>query len=356
MSRKSKDRRRSTLENENSKADTENDSGKRNGSITKRDTHLKDADEEVSTEKPRKSTDRKRSTHEYENSKSAQTERSIDIIIFGATGALGSYTVLHATSVLQGFKWGIAGRSKRNLEAVLRNVRALTDQNCDDIPIIIADANDKEALFKMAQGCQLIINCCGPYEEHAPAVIEACIAAATHYIDASIEPCFLKQVRAQFHTDAESEKIYVITSCGFFSFVVDVGINFIERHFIGRVHTVEAYSQYCHLDSRRFVPLVNCATWNTIIATMANARELISDCNKYTAPTACVLSAITTNVRSVPKLCYRSPIGQSDVVTGVAIPQPLIDAQAVKASQDFISHNEDKPPIQFRNYITFPFV
>lgn len=36
----------------------------------------------------------------------------LDVIIFGATGFTGKYTVFESIKVLNGLTWGIAGRSK----------------------------------------------------------------------------------------------------------------------------------------------------------------------------------------------------------------------------------------------------
>jgi hypothetical protein len=39
----------------------------------------------------------------------------LDVIIFGASGLTGKYTVLKAVTLLKGLKWGVAGRSKVTL-------------------------------------------------------------------------------------------------------------------------------------------------------------------------------------------------------------------------------------------------
>lgn len=40
-----------------------------------------------------------------------KTDR-LDVIIFGASGFTGKYTVFEGVKILRGLKWGIAGRSK----------------------------------------------------------------------------------------------------------------------------------------------------------------------------------------------------------------------------------------------------
>lgn len=50
------------------------------------------------------------------------TEQRLDVIIFGATGFTGKYTVKAANRLCKAkpFTWGIAGRNKEKLEAVLK--------------------------------------------------------------------------------------------------------------------------------------------------------------------------------------------------------------------------------------------
>lgn len=39
-------------------------------------------------------------------------ERELDVIIFGATGFTGKYTIYEGIKVLDGLTWGVAGRNK----------------------------------------------------------------------------------------------------------------------------------------------------------------------------------------------------------------------------------------------------
>lgn len=44
--------------------------------------------------------------------------RQLDVIIFGATGFTGKYTVYEAVKVLSTLKWGIAGRNKVTISSL----------------------------------------------------------------------------------------------------------------------------------------------------------------------------------------------------------------------------------------------
>lgn len=77
--------------------------------------------------------------------------RDLDVIIFGATGFTGKYTVLHAVKLLSDLKWGVAGRSQQKLEAVLKEMGKKAETDLSKIPIIIADISDELSLEKMAR-------------------------------------------------------------------------------------------------------------------------------------------------------------------------------------------------------------
>lgn len=49
-------------------------------------------------------------------------DEKLDILIFGATGFTGKYTVKAAVKLCESkpFSWGVAGRNKERLEAVLK--------------------------------------------------------------------------------------------------------------------------------------------------------------------------------------------------------------------------------------------
>lgn len=77
--------------------------------------------------------------------------RELDVVIFGATGFTGKYTVLHAVKLLSDLKWGIAGRSQQKLESVLKEMGKKADTDLSKVPIIIADVGDEASLEKMAR-------------------------------------------------------------------------------------------------------------------------------------------------------------------------------------------------------------
>lgn len=109
----------------------------------------------------------------------------LDVIIFGASGFTGKYTVFQSIKVLKDLKWGVAGRNQEKLEQVLKEMGAKADTDLSKTPIIIADINDEESLKKMTEKAKIIVNCCGPYRFFGEQVIKACVATSTHHVDVS---------------------------------------------------------------------------------------------------------------------------------------------------------------------------
>src|SRR3954451_6902374 len=101
----------------------------------------------------------------------------IDIVVFGATGFVGrlvaEYLVEHAPA---GVTIGLAGRSREKLEALGL-----------DCPLVVADAEDPGEL---ARSARVVCTTVGPYRRAGIKLVDACIAAGTHYCDLTGEVLF----------------------------------------------------------------------------------------------------------------------------------------------------------------------
>lgn len=82
-------------------------------------------------------------------------ERELDFIIFGASGFTGKYTVLEAVTILNGLKWGVAGRDDTKLKHTLIEAQTKTGKDLSNIPIIVANIEDVESLKRMALKCKV---------------------------------------------------------------------------------------------------------------------------------------------------------------------------------------------------------
>ena len=116
----------------------------------------------------------------------------IDLVIFGATGFTGKYTIKNLIKIAKmknlHFTWGVAGRNKEKLSKTLIEMSKDEDYDISKVTQIIADLNDSDSLNAMAKQAKIIVNCCGPYRFYGEAVIKACIENKTHHVDVSGEP------------------------------------------------------------------------------------------------------------------------------------------------------------------------
>lgn len=145
----------------------------------------------------------------------------LDLIVFGATGFTGKYTVAEVHRIVkngEALTWGIAGRSQSKLEKIIKdlekktgnlllNIQMVMDvkvyrilgDDLSKVKIVIADVSDEVSLKDMTSQAKVIVNCCGPYRFYGEPVVKACIETKTHHLDVSGEPavrnlCFLKNI------------------------------------------------------------------------------------------------------------------------------------------------------------------
>lgn len=146
----------------------------------------------------------------------------LDVVIFGASGYTGKYTIYESVNVLKGLKWGVAGRNKEKLESVLGEMGKKADRDLSKIPIIIADVGDEKSLVKMAEQAKVVVNCCGPYRHFGEQVVKACIEAGAHHVDVSGEPQYMETMQLKYNEQAREKGVYIVSACGFDSIPADV--------------------------------------------------------------------------------------------------------------------------------------
>lgn len=273
------------------------------------------------------------------------TDQQLDVIIFGASGFTGKYTVFEAVSVLNDLKWGIAGRNRKKLEAVLEDMGTKANRNLKNTPIIIADIEDPKSLLEMAKRCRVIVNCCGPYRFYGEPVVRACIEAGTHHVDVSGEPQYMETMQLKYHSQAQERNVYIVSACGFDSIPADMGVIFIEKNFDGVVNSVEAYLQrYTKGGSTGGRGGIHFGTWESAVYGLAHANELPGIRQKLYPEKM---------PRFHPVLKHRPLIFRSEIVNGVCLPFPGADRSVVMRSQRFLYEQEKKRPIQMHAYVAF---
>lgn len=273
--------------------------------------------------------------------------RPLDLVIFGASGFTGKYTVFEAAQILRDVKWGIAGRSKAKLQQVLKEMGKKSGKNLEDIPIIVADVEDPESLVDMAKQCKIIVNCCGPFRFFGEPVVAACVEAGTHHVDVSGEPQYMESVQLKFHEEAQKKDVYIVSACGFDSVPADLGVVFLEKSFDGVVNSVESYLDVAiNSNSSKKSSPIHFGTWDSAVHGLSTAAELQSLRRRLFKERLPKFSPVLRN----RPLLHKSPL----VENKWCLPFLGSDRSVVMRSQRFLYETEGKRPVQMRPYFATP--
>jgi len=141
----------------------------------------------------------------------------MDIVVFGVTGFVGrlvaEYLAEHAPA---GVTVGLAGRSPEKLEQLAEELGV-------DWPLVMADTSDEASLAAMASGARVVATTVGPYWPAGLKLVNACIAAGTHYLDLTGEILFVHESISR-HDRAGAAGARIVHSCGFDSVPSDLGV------------------------------------------------------------------------------------------------------------------------------------
>ncbi|KAI9375628.1 Saccharopine dehydrogenase-domain-containing protein [Aspergillus egyptiacus] len=142
-----------------------------------------------------------------------QSSREFDIVVLGPTGYTGKLCAEHIVKNLPtNLKWALAGRSPQKIDGVAHGLKKLNPDRVD--PDIIAVQLNKAELLALAERTKVLINCVGPYHLYSTPVVEACTITGTHYLDATGETPWVKQMIEKYHETAKSNGAIIIHSVG----------------------------------------------------------------------------------------------------------------------------------------------
>ena len=153
-------------------------------------------------------------------------KRQYDVVLYGATGFVGRQTVAYfarrAASRVAGAKslrWALGGRSADRLEAV----KAACGPGAAGAGIVVAGAQDLEALDALARNSAVVLSTAGPFALYGSALVAACVKHGTHYVDITGETPWVHGLIAQHHAKAARDGTRIIPFCGFDSVPSDLG-------------------------------------------------------------------------------------------------------------------------------------
>jgi len=153
-------------------------------------------------------------------SSSMQAEREFDLVVHGATGFTGrqaaAYVAKHAPP---GLRWAISGRSQTRLEAV----RTGLEGAAQTVSVLVADSHDAVAVDALARRTRVVLTTVGPYAKYGTALLAACAAAGTHYVDITGETPWVRDMIDVHHETAIQTGAVLVPFCGFDSVPSDLG-------------------------------------------------------------------------------------------------------------------------------------
>ncbi|KAE8341902.1 hypothetical protein BDV24DRAFT_150984 [Aspergillus arachidicola] len=112
--------------------------------------------------------------------------RPYDLIVYGATGYLGSLVVQYLwTHGPPALRWAVAGRSEQKLATLVNSLDQ--SQSHRKLPHVMVAALNAEDLGRMASQTRLVVNTVGPFCKYGTPVVAACIEQSTAYVDSTAE-------------------------------------------------------------------------------------------------------------------------------------------------------------------------
>ena len=118
------------------------------------------------------------------------------VVVYGASGYTGRLICEYLRDYNVPFV--AAGRDGAKLEASMReNVAGIETADYE----IVEVGHDAKALTELFDGSSVVCNTVGPFSRYGPEVVEACLAAGTHYLDTTGEQDWLITCDEKYGTD-----------------------------------------------------------------------------------------------------------------------------------------------------------
>lgn len=164
------------------------------------------------------------------SAKPAAATREFDVILYGASSFVGKYVAehLHRRARESGLRWAMAGRSAEKLATIKQELRA------PDVPVLLADAHDPQALRALAARTKAVASTVGPYALYGSALVGACAAEGTDYGDLTAEIPWMRRMLALHGETAAASGARLVHGCGFDSIPSDLGTWFLQQQAMAR--------------------------------------------------------------------------------------------------------------------------
>jgi len=149
-----------------------------------------------------------------------------DVVVYGATGFTGRLVAEYLADQYgnSDVRWAMAGRSADKLAQVRDEIGAPVDT-----PLIVADSSNEGALRAMAERTKCVLTTVGPYTLYGSALVEACVATGTDYVDLCGEVLFMREMIEKHEAKAKDTGARIVFSCGFDSIPFDLGVQYLQE-------------------------------------------------------------------------------------------------------------------------------
>ncbi|KUO19380.1 saccharopine dehydrogenase family protein [Streptomyces dysideae] len=257
------------------------------------------------------------------------TDRPYDIVLFGATGFVGTLTAEYlAAHAPEGLRWAVAGRGKEKLERLREGLPGGAE-----IGVLEADVSDPASVRRLAEHARVVATAVGPYVTYGEDLVAACADTGADYLDLSGEPEFVDLTYVRHDARARETGARLVHACGFDSVPHDLGAYF----------TVQQLPEGVPLAVEGFV---------TADATLSGGT-FASALNQFSRGRQ-MLAAARDRARHEPRLVGRralAPTGAPRFAREIgawAVPLPTIDPQIVRRSARALERYG--PDFRYRHY------
>jgi len=235
--------------------------------------------------------------------------RPYDVVIYGATGFTGGlvaeYFAQHVS--FDRTPWAIAGRDRNKLLAVRARLSAIQPA-CAEIPIVVAAAEDGEALTQMVRQTRVVITTVGPFVRFGEPLFAACAEHGTDYVDSTGEPAFVDAMRSRYHSKAAASGAIMVSCCGVDSIPTDLGAYFTMRE-LAPSGAVALTGQFA------FRGRASGGTWHSVLEGMRDARSALRAQQK------------PIEAKNGRRVSRKKPKLRRDPELGWLVPFPTIDPE-----------------------------
>jgi len=265
--------------------------------------------------------------------------KPFDVVILGATGFTGRQAVRAMRRQGESVRWAVAGRNAQALQALLgeearRGGAGGGARGAAKPGVLLADTTDPESLDTLASQARVLLNLAGPYALTGEAVVQACIARGSHYLDLTGETFWVRQLIERQHRAAQQAGVKIIPSCGYEVLPFDLATLWIadglRQHYAQACREVKLIVSFT---GKRMASLADAASGGTV-ASMRLLLEL--DTSDSVRNVACLLPPGRSDSEAVARRSAIAWIPRYDAdlecVTAPTVPAPFINPPMVLRS------------------------